>query len=62
QQSSILVWLHTKHSSLNVHLHRMKKADTPFCPYCPGITEDVPHFLLMCPQYPRKRHILMRQL
>ncbi|KIK76585.1 hypothetical protein PAXRUDRAFT_36907 [Paxillus rubicundulus Ve08.2h10] len=61
-QSRILVWLHTKHISLNAHLHRLTNGDSPFCPHCPSTKEDVMHYLLRCPQYTRECHTLTRQL
>ncbi|KAF8836638.1 hypothetical protein BDN67DRAFT_910795, partial [Paxillus ammoniavirescens] len=53
--ASVLVWLRTKHISLNAHLHRITKVDLPDCPHCPGTKEDVPHFILRCPHYTRER-------
>ncbi|KIJ59619.1 hypothetical protein HYDPIDRAFT_33060 [Hydnomerulius pinastri MD-312] len=44
------------------HLHRISKSDTPDCPHCPGIKEDVPHFVLAYPHYARERHVLTRRL
>ncbi|KIJ11283.1 hypothetical protein PAXINDRAFT_28208, partial [Paxillus involutus ATCC 200175] len=60
--ASILIWLRTKHISLNAHLHRITKAESPDCPHCPGMKEDVPHFILKCPQYTREQQILTRHL
>ncbi|KIJ19232.1 hypothetical protein PAXINDRAFT_53154, partial [Paxillus involutus ATCC 200175] len=61
-QASILVWLRTKHISLNEHMHRITKADLLDCPHCPGTREDVPHFILKCPQYAREQQILVGHL
>ncbi|KIJ58963.1 hypothetical protein HYDPIDRAFT_50490, partial [Hydnomerulius pinastri MD-312] len=55
RHTSLLVWLRTKHTLLNAHLHRLSKSDSPDCPHCPGVREDVLHFILGCPQYVRER-------
>ncbi|KIJ04480.1 hypothetical protein PAXINDRAFT_27647, partial [Paxillus involutus ATCC 200175] len=62
RHTSLLVWMRTKHITLNEHLHRIKKSDTPDCPHCPGLKESVAHFVLVCPQYARERFILARSL
>ncbi|KAJ8588030.1 hypothetical protein M405DRAFT_740973, partial [Rhizopogon salebrosus TDB-379] len=50
--------LRTRHVPLNLHLHRIRKSDTPRCPHCPLINESVHHFLFECPRYQRARHII----
>ncbi|KIK76761.1 hypothetical protein PAXRUDRAFT_168813 [Paxillus rubicundulus Ve08.2h10] len=62
RHANLLIWLRTKHIALNEHLHCIAKANTPYCPHCPGIREDVPHFMLKCPQYAREQQILTRHL
>jgi ribonuclease HI len=63
QQSAILTQLRTGHSPLNLHLFRIHRSETPSCPHCQGITvETVKHYLLQCPHYQHKRHILRRKL
>lgn len=62
KQSSIIVQLRTGRIGLNKHLHRIKKSDTPNCPHCPNIIEDIRHFLFTCPHYRRERHALQREL
>ncbi|KAF9233871.1 hypothetical protein BU15DRAFT_10917, partial [Melanogaster broomeanus] len=62
RHTSILIWLHTRHTLLNAHLHRMARSDTPDCPHCPGIAEDVGHFIFGRPQYAHERHILSDKL
>ena len=47
--------------SLNLHLHRIRKADTPLCPHC-KTTENVRHFLNDCPHYARARHVRRNEL
>ncbi|KIJ63740.1 hypothetical protein HYDPIDRAFT_58177, partial [Hydnomerulius pinastri MD-312] len=44
------------------HLHRVKKAESPDCPYCGNNPETVEHFLLVCPQYVRERQMLRNAL
>jgi ribonuclease HI len=62
-QASILMQLCTGHIGLNQHLFRIKKAESPSCPHCRGITvETVKHFLLDCPFYRRERHELQTKL
>jgi hypothetical protein len=63
RQSSILFQLRTGHISLNHHLFRIHKSESPSCPHCHGITvETVKHFLLDCPHYRKERHLLQRKL
>jgi hypothetical protein len=57
-----MLWLRTRHISLNQHLHRVGKSPTPDCPHREGTMETVQHFLLSCPQYVRERHILSNGL
>ncbi|OAX34193.1 hypothetical protein K503DRAFT_659786, partial [Rhizopogon vinicolor AM-OR11-026] len=45
---SLMLWLRTRHISLNRHLHRIGKSPTPDCPHCEGSIETVQHFLLIC--------------
>lgn len=59
---SMLLWLRTKHISLNQHLHRIGKSPSPNCPHCVDSAETVLHFLLVCPQYARARHVLTTAL
>ena len=49
RHTSILFQLRTGHVPLNKHLHRISKADQPYCPHCPCQQETVLHFLLKCP-------------
>lgn len=61
-ETSALIQLRTRHIPLNAHLHRIKQVDHPFCRFCPGTREDVPHLLLQCPQYINERVKLQREL
>ena len=62
-QASIIMQLRTGHIGLNQHLFRIKKAESPSCPHCKGITvETIKHFLLDCPSYRRERHELRSKL
>lgn len=62
KQSSIIMQLCTGRIGLNKHLHRIQKSDTPYCPHCQNIIEDIPHFLFTCPTYRRERHVLQCEL
>jgi hypothetical protein len=62
-QASLLMQLRTGHIRLNQHLFRIRKAESPSCPHCWGITvETVKHFLLDCPFYRKERHSLQTKL
>ena len=63
RQASLLTQLRTTHIPLNLVLHRIKRADTPFCPHCPTeIRETIPHLLFFCPHYDRARALLQAQI
>ena len=58
-QASLLFQLHSGHISLNLHLFRICKVESPACPKCQGVmVESVRHFLLDCPHYKNERHTL----
>lgn len=61
-QASIYTQLRTRHTPLNLHLHRIGKSDTPYCPSCPETNETIHHYLFDCPQYAHERHILTNAL
>ena len=50
------------YTTLNKHLHRIGKTDTPFCPNCHQIEETIEHFLLECPKYIHERIRLIAKL
>lgn len=58
KQAALLTGLRTGHLPLNEHLHRINRADSPECPHCPGIAENISHLILHCPQYARERQVL----
>jgi len=60
-RASLITQLRTGHIGLNRHLHKMGRADTPFCPHCPTSEETVDHFVIQCPKYDQFRGE-MRQL
>ena len=61
-QASLLFQLRSGHISLNHHLFRIQKSESPTCPLCQGITvQMVKHFLLDCPHYRNERHVLHRK-
>ena len=62
-QASIIMQLYTGHISLNQHLFRIHKVESPSCPHCQGITvETVKHFLLDCLFYRKEGHALRTKL
>jgi len=62
-QASLMMQLCTGHISLNQHLFRICKAESPSCSHCWGITvEMVKHFLLDCPFYWKERHVFQSKL
>ena len=61
-QTSIYIQLRTHHIPLNQHLYRIGKSNTLECPNCPGQEETVHHFMFVCPQYARERHIFANTL
>ncbi|KIK32255.1 hypothetical protein CY34DRAFT_101892, partial [Suillus luteus UH-Slu-Lm8-n1] len=44
------------------HLHRINKAEDPYCPHCLNTEESVHHFLLECTHYLRQRHTIQNEL
>jgi len=58
RQTSVLTQMRTGHDTLNKHLHRIKRADSPGCPYCLNTSEDTTHVLLRCWKYAALRHQL----
>jgi ribonuclease HI len=62
RQASLLIQLRTGHISLNKHLHRIGKSETPQCPACHERTETVMHFLLQCPAHSAHRTTLYSNL
>ena len=54
-RQQIALWLRTGHSPLQAHMHRVGRADDPFCPHCPSTPEGRRHFLLECPAFETER-------
>ncbi|KAG2069079.1 hypothetical protein BDR04DRAFT_1102316 [Suillus decipiens] len=54
----MLLWLRTRHISLNQHLFRIGESPTPNCPHYDDTAETVIHFLLSCPHCARARYVL----
>ena len=62
-QALLLFQLWSGHVGLNLHLFRIRKAESPACLKCQGVTvESVKHFLLDCPHYKNEWHTLQRKL
>lgn len=51
RQASVCMQLRTGHIGLNKHLHRIGKAESPYCPVCKKVEETVQHYLFGCPAY-----------
>ena len=63
KQVLIILQLHTGHTGLNHHLHRIKCSNTPNCPNCDAnTTETVHHFLFKHKSYRHKHSILHHKL
>ena len=63
RQASIIFQLCSGHIALNQHLFCIHKAESPAYPWCQGITiETVKHYLLDCPYYQNRWHMLQRKL
>ncbi|KAG2757243.1 hypothetical protein P692DRAFT_20712694 [Suillus brevipes Sb2] len=60
--TGLLICLRSHHAPLNSHLHRISKAEHPYCPHCPDQEETVQHFLIACPHYQPHRHIVQGAL
>ena len=55
KNSSILTQLRLGHIPLNTYLHRIRKAESPLCPYCLEVHETVIHYLIRCPALDKAR-------
>lgn len=62
KHASLLLQLRTGHAPLNLHLHRIGKAESPLCPQCEESRESVNHFLFACPAYARHRDRLSYEI
>ncbi|KAF5370505.1 hypothetical protein D9615_010347 [Tricholomella constricta] len=58
KHGSLLTQLTTGHAPLAVHLHRLKKADSPTCPACRESPETIHHYLMECPAHRNARNTL----
>ncbi|KAG0707258.1 hypothetical protein GWK47_024177 [Chionoecetes opilio] len=50
------------HTTLTVHLHRLRQSPDPNCPWCRNVSETIEHFLLQCPRFHSHRVVLRSQL
>ena len=64
RQASILTQLRTGHAPINMHLYRIQKSDTPYCPQftCVQATEDIRHLMFTCPRYIQERYRLTQRI
>lgn len=51
-----LTQLLTGHGCFRAYLHRFKLDDTPYCPICKGILENVEHVFFNCPRFDEERN------
>lgn len=64
-QASLLIQLRSGHTSLNAHLHRIKKAASPLCDHCGRDDptrqrrETVKHYLFDCGAWTKERYELL---
>ena len=61
KQAAVLLQLRTNHGGLNAHLFKIGHSPSPDCLHCPGVREEVHHFLFVCPAYRYDRHPLHRK-
>ncbi|KAG0719748.1 COP9 signalosome complex subunit 4 [Chionoecetes opilio] len=57
-----LTCLRLRHTTLTVHLHRLRLSPDPHCPWCMNIPETIEHFLLQCPRFHSHRVMLHSEL
>ena len=62
RHASLLIQLRTGHAPLNLHLHRITKAESPTCPQCGHPRETVAHYILDCVAYGNARARLTSRL
>lgn len=62
RHSSLLFQIRMGHVSLNKHLFRISKSQTPRYLQCNAHEESVKHFLLECPKYLRQRAALRKEV
>ncbi|KAG2036498.1 hypothetical protein BDR03DRAFT_866086, partial [Suillus americanus] len=62
QLTGLYMALCLQHIPLNLHLNHISKAPSPHCPHCPATKETTPHFLIDCPKYHHKCHVLICSL
>ncbi|MPC84743.1 hypothetical protein E2C01_079492 [Portunus trituberculatus] len=51
QGKSAIARLRLGHTTLSVHLHRLRLPRDQFCPWCRTTAEAMEHFLLQCPRF-----------
>lgn len=60
RDNSVLFQLRSGHAPLNVHLHRIKRAESPTCDACDEADETVTHYIYDCPARMMERHKLRK--
>ncbi|KZT28198.1 hypothetical protein NEOLEDRAFT_1045762, partial [Neolentinus lepideus HHB14362 ss-1] len=61
-QASLIMQLRSGHVPLNAYLNRIGATTSQYCDHCPGIPEDVHHFVLQCSKYDQQRFNLRLKL
>ncbi|KZT18519.1 hypothetical protein NEOLEDRAFT_1080061, partial [Neolentinus lepideus HHB14362 ss-1] len=59
---SLIMQLCTGHIPLNAYLDHIGASTTQYCDHCPGIPEDVHHYVLQCSKYDQPRFELRCKL
>ncbi|XP_050730708.1 uncharacterized protein LOC127005662 [Eriocheir sinensis] len=57
-----LTCLRLGHITLSAHLHRLRLARDPHCPWCRTVEETIEQLLLHCPRFHSQRVLLRHQL
>ncbi|XP_045115986.1 uncharacterized protein LOC123507278 [Portunus trituberculatus] len=57
-----LTRLRLGHTTFNAHLHCLRLAPDPHCPWCRSVPETIEHFLLQCSRFHSQRVLLRAQL
>ncbi|KAG0728227.1 hypothetical protein GWK47_032942 [Chionoecetes opilio] len=59
---SVVVLFTFGHTTLTVHLHRLRQSPDPHCLWCRNVSETIEHFLLQCTRFHSHRVVLRSQL
>ena len=65
REASLLTQIRTGHIPLKSYLHRIKRADTPFCEHCledDNMEETLYHYLFECSGFAKERAVMARHI